>query len=376
MKNKSDNNKKTFSQILQDATNQHKTNEGNSQNNAANKTTKLNKTTALTHSNYHTKTHSQRPPHSSNPQHRPPHGGPQHGNRPPQSGNRPPQHGNRPPQSGNRPPQQGGRPPQQGNRPPHNNRPPHHGGRPPQSSRPPQNRPPHNRPDNTITFPGSASIHKQRFERDFNFNNTTVLLLELENFLIETQNKIVENKINLKLEMQANNFVKNAITELYPLAVKDFLSAESNTYPFNPYASMLKYYIPYNQNCHLSTYRDNYVFTGGAHGTTQRLANTYNLQTGNSVPLSSFFNRGTNYKRLLLAEIQKQATKNMQQNPNIYFDDYINLINTTFNEESFYLTKNGLVIYYGQYDIAPYVTGIVEFTIPYSMLDNPPACRR
>ncbi len=301
--------------------------------------------TAHTHSNYHTKSHSQRPPYSS--EHNQPH---QH-KRSPHSNNS--DHNNRP--HHNHPSQ---------NHPPHN--------RPEHSNRPPHNRP----PNNTINFPGSASIHKQRFERDFNFNNTTVLLLELENFLIETQNKAVENKINLKLEMQANNFIKNAITELYPLAVKGFLTAESNTYPFNPYASMLKYYISYNQNCHLSTYRDNYVFTGGAHGTTQRLANTYNLQTGNSVPLSSFFKRGTNYKKLLLSEIQKQATKNMQQNPNIYFDDYINLINQTFNEESFYLTKNGLVIYYGQYDIAPYVTGIVEFTIPYSMLDNPPTCKR
>ena len=36
-----------------------------------------------------------------------------------------------------------------------------------------------------------------------------------------------------------------------------------------------------------------------------------------------------------------------------------------FNPEHFYLKPAGLVVYFQQYEIAPYSSGIPEFTIPY-----------
>jgi len=68
-----------------------------------------------------------------------------------------------------------------------------------------------------------------------------------------------------------------------------------------------------------------------------------------------------------------QADENMQQQP-IYFEDYRNLIVQHFNPASYYLSNDGLVIYYQQYEIAPYATGIVEFTIPFSVLEWRPHC--
>ena len=47
-----------------------------------------------------------------------------------------------------------------------------------------------------------------------------------------------------------------------------------------------------------------------------------------------------------------------------YFDDYAKLIQNTFNPDSFYLFPGGVVIYFQQYDIAPYATGLPEFVLP------------
>lgn len=124
----------------------------------------------------------------------------------------------------------------------------------------------------------------------------------------------------------------------------------------------------------LSVYIDKYEFTGGAHGSTVRSSDTWELSSGTNIPLYTFFKRGTDYERLLTEEIIKQAEYNMKQNPGIYFDDYKNLILKNFNQQNFYLTPQGLVIYYQQYDIAPYSTGIVEFTIPYKTIGWYPKC--
>ena len=77
---------------------------------------------------------------------------------------------------------------------------------------------------------------------------------------------------------------------------------------------------------------------------------------------------------MLIQEIIAQAEENLKENPFIYFDDYKNLIIKNFNPHSFYMSPDGITIYYQQYDIAPYSTGIVEFTIPYTKIGWFPSC--
>ena len=74
---------------------------------------------------------------------------------------------------------------------------------------------------------------------------------------------------------------------------------------------------------------------------------------------------------MLIDQILRQADENIQQNPGINFEDYHALIVKYFNEEHYYLTPSGVAIYYQQYEIAPYSTGIVVFTISYM---EPPSC--
>ncbi|HBB28743.1 MAG TPA: DUF3298/DUF4163 domain-containing protein, partial [Clostridiales bacterium] len=130
----------------------------------------------------------------------------------------------------------------------------------------------------------------------------------------------------------------------------------------------------YNDNCFLSLYTDKYEYTGGAHGNTIRTSNTWELCTGQNIYLYCFFKPYTDYTHMLIQEIIAQAEENLKENPFIYFDDYKNLIIKNFNPHSFYMSPDGITIYYQQYDIAPYSTGIVEFTIPYTKIGWFPSC--
>ncbi len=50
-----------------------------------------------------------------------------------------------------------------------------------------------------------------------------------------------------------------------------------------------------------------------------------------------------------------------------YFDNYRELVPQTFNPAQFYLTPEGLTVYFQQYDIAPYASG---FHVPSAVPAN------
>ncbi|NLV86233.1 MAG: DUF3298 and DUF4163 domain-containing protein [Clostridiales bacterium] len=187
-------------------------------------------------------------------------------------------------------------------------------------------------------------------------------------------NPSAQLNINNRIKSQVNCFISHGESELYCEAVVGLKAACENGYPFHSYETVLNYETAYNQNCHLSLYRDQYEFTGGAHGSTIRASDTWNLSTGKRLCLSQLFSCGKDYKAFLIAKIREQADKNMEQDPSIYFEEYKTLICDNFNENNFHLSPRGLSIYYQQYEIAPYATGIVTFTIPYRKLGWQPSC--
>lgn len=220
----------------------------------------------------------------------------------------------------------------------------------------------------------SATIVPQERNQDFTYENT--LVLSMTNSyprVLLPDGGAVETLINSRIGLQVDELVKYASTTLYNEAIASYQYAQQEGFPFNPYGAGLFYQVTFNQDCFLSMYRDQYQYTGGAHPNTVRYSDTWDLRTGMVVPLSSFFPSEPHYQQVLLAMILKQADKIMAENP-IYFDDYRQLIVQRFDPASYYLSPCGLVIYYQQYDIAPYSTGIVEFTIPFTALKRRPSC--
>lgn len=215
----------------------------------------------------------------------------------------------------------------------------------------------------------SANTDIREFQREFTYNNTLVLTLSATYLEVNLpNNRIAQNRINNRIRMQISEFYHYVSDTLYPQAIEGYNYSQINGFPFNAYDAVLNYQVTFNQNGYFSLYRDQYEFTGGAHGNTIRRSDTWELTNGDTLPLAYFFEPGVNYQQLLIREILIQSEENMRQNPGIYFDDYPNLIVENFNPESYFLTPSGIAIYYQQYEIAPYSTGIVVFTIPYNII--------
>lgn len=221
----------------------------------------------------------------------------------------------------------------------------------------------------------SAAVAMCGADRTFSCNNTPVLTLSITYPEAALPcNSAAQRCMNRDISAQVRGFYGFASNDLCAQAFAGCKEACKNGYPFNSYDAVLQYEITYNQQCYLSLYRDQYTYTGGAHGNTVRSSDTWNLESGCKPPLACFFPDEKDYRAFLIGQILCLADRQMQQNPGIYFENYRELIAKHFNEKSYYLTPDGLAVYYQQYEIAPYSTGIVVFTIPYETLKWQPAC--
>ena len=160
------------------------------------------------------------------------------------------------------------------------------------------------------------------------------------------------------------------------MAVREYEYSVSNGFPVRAFEAQMDYSVTYLPDCALSLYFDRYQFTGGAHGSTVRDSQTWSLRTGRRTTLRQLFPYSLNYREFLINTINRQIAVQIQEGNNVYFENYEQLTAETFNPESFYLTPDGLAIYYQQYDIAPYSSGIPVFIISYEEgRIVPPSCR-
>ena len=157
----------------------------------------------------------------------------------------------------------------------------------------------------------------------------------------------VNNSIIIWTEAWIND-VKNIADEYF----------KNGTSPINQYQLISKYKVTSLQNV-ISLYIDYYQYTGGAHGITIRKPYNIDEETGMILTLKDIFREGYDYKEIIDSNIIEQISKK----PDIYFSGKEGF-NGIDEKTKFYIEDSNLIIYYGEYEIAPYVTGIPEFHIP------------
>lgn len=106
-----------------------------------------------------------------------------------------------------------------------------------------------------------------------------------------------------------------------------------------------------------------YQYTGGAHGLTTKISYNYELKTGEEIKLNNLFKDGFNYKDI----IDKIIKDDIAKEPSLYFNNGA-MFKGVNGEQAYYLSRDGIIIYFQQYEIAPYSSGIREFKISYSVL--------
>lgn len=208
----------------------------------------------------------------------------------------------------------------------------------------------------------SISFAHRVWISDIGTVNESVLV---ENKQINEKDSCIEIDVSYpKISNEKFNNINNEIfnwTENWIKEVKGVLEDyKKSGYICNiMYQLYSRYYLTKEGSNILSFYIDYYQFTGGAHGITIRKAYSVDKNSGKNLNLNGLFKKEYNYKQVIDEEIRKEINKNKEN----YFDNG-NAFKGVDDKTKFYINDNNLVIYYEQYEIAPYAAGLPEFNIP------------
>jgi len=175
------------------------------------------------------------------------------------------------------------------------------------------------------------------------------------------KDKQVEEKINQIIQEDVHNFKEILQTE----SEKYLQGAKEEGWEIRKYIVTTYYIVHYQKDDLLSLSVFYYSYTLGAHGHTLQRAYNFNLENGKEILLGDILKEKKNYVDVINQEIKRQ----MELNPQEYFSEW-SVFQSISEEQPFYLLEDGIVIYFGLYEIAPYASGIRYFKIPYSLFGN------
>lgn len=181
----------------------------------------------------------------------------------------------------------------------------------------------------------------------------SMLLTNIQYPYIGMADKVVADKINAVILAD----VKTAQKE-----VQDGLKEYEGFQSPNRFETYFNYKIAYQQGDILSLVLNDYQYYGGAHGTDIQRSHTFDLKTGIEYSLADLMKSDSGYVQYINDIIKSKIMKE-----DLY---QIATFVTIADKQSYYLSDEGLVIYFQQYEYFPYAAGIVETNFPYADLED------
>lgn len=199
---------------------------------------------------------------------------------------------------------------------------------------------------------------------ELKYDGNVILKYTIEYPQVENKKWIISSKIfNEYNEKKAIALKMLSTGMLFDEAKRLYEYNKQNGYPIMVYEIYSKYTVTYNTNNILSLYIDEYIYQGGAHGLTNRTSQNWDFRIRRQIKLSELFANNPNYVSSILTKINKKIEEDIKNGNNIYFENYCCLTAEKFNVYNYYLKDGKIIIYYQQYDIAPYSSGILTFEV-------------
>lgn len=205
-----------------------------------------------------------------------------------------------------------------------------------------------------------------------------VMAVPTEIHVQDHHNKSTEDYLNLdmhypeisglsdkKFQKTVNAYFKEHVMQLQKDVKKDakkeYKESINNT-PVCKYEVISNYNTKESLRPYLVIGLFDYTYTGGAHGLPEQSYITLDISANEIVTLDQLFDTKIDYKNQLKELIVKQIEERTDKKQR-FFDDFYDHI-TIQDDQNFYIKPNGdLTIVFNVYEIAPYSTGVIEFTL-------------
>lgn len=175
----------------------------------------------------------------------------------------------------------------------------------------------------------------------------------------------ISRRIRRYYQLQCRSFLRYCEAYLLPLAAAEYRDALAASQPLPRFHAELTYQVTYNEGGLWSLYTQSREQGPGGQTALLRRGDTWDLASGYPVALSALFPRRSGWRRRLLEAVEAEAAQRTAAGVSQYHEGVRRRLRQYFNPQNFYLTGEGLAVFYPMYAIAPAMEGIPVFTIPY-----------
>lgn len=204
-------------------------------------------------------------------------------------------------------------------------------------------------PDNEITISVSEKVTIK--DKISQYKSS---LKDIDTVIPEFQNLEdgFERSINLKIHNDLND------VNVYNTAIEGFEEEDIGFFTYETF------YDRYNNGKFLSIVAQQYIHLGDGRPRLQKKCYVIDTESNATVALVDVFENKLNYKKAVLAEINKIADeKDIELIGG-------NGLTELKDEQAFYIKDNKLIIYYEASEIAATAVGELEFTMPFEMVNE------
>ena len=187
------------------------------------------------------------------------------------------------------------------------------------------------------------------------YSEDSKLLTNIQYPYISTADKAVADKINAAILADVEKAQKEA---------QDNLKAYGSYQSPNKFETYFNYKIAYMQGNLLSLVLYDYQYYGGAHGIEIQISHTFDLKTGREYSLADLMDSNSEYAKYINDSIKADIVKDNLE------DAQITKFVSIADNQNYYLSNKGLVIYFQEYEYFPYAAGIMEYNFPYADLSD------
>lgn len=172
-------------------------------------------------------------------------------------------------------------------------------------------------------------------------------------------------RIRRYYRLQGRAFIRYCQKFLLPLAQEEARAALAESRPLPEFRAELTYQVTYNAHGFWSLYTQVREHTQSGPDFLLRRGDTWDLNSGYPAALGDFFPRRSGWKRQLFAHTEQEALRRQRAGISRYRESLRGDLRRRFSARNYYLTEEGITLFYPMFAIAPAQEGIPVFTLPY-----------
>lgn len=150
---------------------------------------------------------------------------------------------------------------------------------------------------------------------------------------------------------------------LYAMACAALTEAREQSRSFVPWTAALDFTVTRCGGGVLSLHTDAAERHGTARPLLVRSGETWDLSSGTPVSLSSLFPPRTRWRQQVLSAIEAQCAGRAASGEFLFYEDWPRRVAADFHPDNFYLTEDGIVVFYPLHTLCPAAEGIPEFPL-------------